>query len=566
MKRLSLFLLVLLVLVSSSFCETNAQKIYAVDDPVYGYIRDLYLLEGLSVPSTTGPWSGAELGKLLVVLDRASLSGVSLSLYDKASEILKPDASEPVFSLGFEVNEETFIHTNPSDEHFQGRENWWRGWENEKSVVSLLTEGRFGKSLYGFFDLSWGVARDWLKSDGDTSRKFGDRVVWTNMMFVGPNDMDQFNMNFPYRTFVAAGTDCWSLEFGRDRLNWGNGTTGNFVIDSHLKYHNMIRFSAFGGSFKYTYLVSSFPHPMNYYYEDEFGNMVYDVHGLKRDDGSYYGQSQVLNGVSAFIGHRLEWRIIPSLSFYLTEAVMYMSSESRVDLMDFMPSYLYHNLYNRSNANSILSLEADWSFARGWNVYGQFVLDDLYLSGESPTGDGKIEPNALGFLAGITYAKGFESGILKINLEGAMTQPYLYLRDGDAQDYNINFIVALREMSGAAATQNYNLEYLGYKYGGDALIGNLNASYAVPDCWNIGANIFYMLHGDLGKTSAWDRVPADQKQVPPSGSGHTTVVIGLDAGCNLGRGFSIGAQMDYVIMKNPDISDCQITLCISYAI
>ena len=245
---------------------------------------------------------------------------------------------------------------------------------------------------------------------------------------------------------------------------------------------------------------------------------------------------------------------------------MYMSSESRVDLMDFMPSYLYHNLYNRSNANSILSLEADWSFARGWNVYGQFVLDDLYLSGESPTGDGKIEPNALGFLAGITYAKGFESGILKINLEGAMTQPYLYLRDGDAQDYNINFIVALREMSGAAATQNYNLEYLGYKYGGDALIGNLNASYAVPDCWNIGANIFYMLHGDLGKTSAWDRVPAEQKQVPPSGSGHTTVVIGLDAGCNLGRGFSIGAQMDYVIMKNPDISDCQITLCISYAI
>ncbi len=568
MKKTALVLLSLLTLIFPLFSLTNSQKIYSVDDPVYGYIRDLYLLEGLSTPSTTGPWSGSELERMLEILDRASLSEVSAGLYDRAFEIIKADSSEPVFSLGLDIHEELFIHTNPAEQRFWGRENWWRGWENENQFLSIVTEGRFGSSLYGIFNLSFGVARDWRKSSGEnpTYRTFADRAVWSNTPFVGPNDIDQFNMNFPYRTFVAAGTDYWSLQFGRDRLSWGNGTTGNFVIDSHLKFHNMIRFSAFGGTFKYTFLVSSFPHPMNYYYDDGSGNMVYDVLGLKRDDGSYYGQSQIIKGTKAFIGHRLEWRIVPSLSFYLTEAVMYMSAEGRVDLVDFMPSFLYHNLYNRSNANSILSLEADWSFANGWNIYGQFVLDDLYLSGESPTDDGNIEPNALGYLAGITYATGLGKGVLKFNLEGALTQPYLYLRDGDEQDYELNYVVALREMSGAAATQNYNLEYLGYKYGGDAIVGNLNASYCIPGSWSLGANLFCMLHGGMDKTSPWSRVPADKKQIPPTDPSTTTIVAGLCADCPLSYGFSFGVQADCVIMRNPDISDCQITLCISYAI
>ena len=62
MKKTALVLLSLLTLIFPLFPLTNSQKIYSVEDPVYGYIRDLYLLEGLSTPSTTGPWSGSELG------------------------------------------------------------------------------------------------------------------------------------------------------------------------------------------------------------------------------------------------------------------------------------------------------------------------------------------------------------------------------------------------------------------------------------------------------------------------------------------------------------------------
>ena len=73
--------------------------------------------------------------------------------------------------------------------------------------------------------------------------------------------MKQLDFNMPLRAFVAAGGKNWSLQVGRDRLSWGSGTTGNLVIGDHIKYHNMARFTTYDSKFKYTFLISAFPHP-----------------------------------------------------------------------------------------------------------------------------------------------------------------------------------------------------------------------------------------------------------------------------------------------------------------
>ena len=599
---ISVILSLVLVFPVFSMESGNYQKVYSVTDPVYTYIRDLYLLEGLALPSTTGPWSGSELSLMLSRMDRADLSGISEALYDAAAGILDDNAKRPAFKAGLEINEELYINTNSTSPFFQGRDNWVRGWANEKPFLNVITEEQIGKNFYGFFDLSVGVAKDW-KSGSSTDRRFGDSLLWSNTPFLFANDMKQLDFNMPLRAFVSAGGENWTFQIGRDRLSWGNGTTGNLVIGDHLKYHNMARFTVYDKSFKYTFLISAFPHPQMYYRvtDSETNTMQYSVNGSNMVGN---GQSQYMNGIAAFIGHRLEWRITPKISFTLTEGVMYMSKDNKIDLIAFAPAYLYHNNYTRSNTNSILSVEADWAFAKGWNLYGQMVLDEFILPGEqnpkTATPESVAEPNGLGYIAGLTYATGLGSGILTANIEGAYTTPYLYLRDGDAQAgestreqthgrYGINYVVAVREMSDCGGTQNYNLDFLGYKYGGDAIIGNLNVGYEVPGKWSAGANLFFMKHGTHDKYTVWTRIdnstymnvttPTTKHQTEnyndpdyaQRDAASTTLVAGICGSYVLPWGFTAGAQLDFISIKNPGnrsangtISDIQITLMLSY--
>ncbi len=49
---ISVILSLVLIFPVFSMESGNYQKVYSVTDPVYSYIRDLYLLEGLALPST----------------------------------------------------------------------------------------------------------------------------------------------------------------------------------------------------------------------------------------------------------------------------------------------------------------------------------------------------------------------------------------------------------------------------------------------------------------------------------------------------------------------------------
>ena len=606
MRKFFILVLSVLMLSAPAFATAgesdNYQKIYSVSDPVFGYIRDLYIIEGQALPSATGPWSGSELALMLSVFEGKSLEGTSKNLYETALQILDSDAAKPSFKAGLEIDEELYLNTNTSSPFFLDRDNWVRGWANEKPFLNFITEEHIGENFYGYFDLSLGVVKDW-KSGSSTDRRFGDSLLWSNTPFLFANDMKQLDFNMPLRAFVAAGGKNWSLQIGRDRLSWGSGTTGNLVIGDHIKYHNMARFTTYDSKFKYTFLVSAFPHPQMYYkVTDEATNtMQYSINGANEVG---HGQSQYMNGIAAFIGHRLEWRIASRLSLTLSEGVMYMSKDNKIDLIAFAPAFLYHNNYTRSNTNSILAFEADWTFAKGWNIYGQMVVDEFILPGEqnpkTATEDHKAEPNGLGYLAGLTFVTGMGNGVFRANVEGALTAPYLYLRDGDAQAgesgreqthgrYGINYVVALREMSDCGGTQNYNLDFLGYRYGGDALVGNFNVQYEVPQKWALGANLFFMKHGTHDKYTAWtriDNVTYKNQSTPTTthqtanyndvdaadrDAASTTFVAGLFGSYNLPWGFTAGCQIDFVSIKNPgnksangSVSDFQITLMLSY--
>lgn len=172
----------------------------------------------------------------------------------------------------------------------------------------------------------------------------------------------------------------------------------------------MARFTTYFDSFKYTFVTSFFPHPKNYagVYGQAWG---YD----------WWGQGRVFDGLSMFMAHRLEWRIFrDKVNVALTEGVMYMSETNALDLQVLNPVMIYHDYYIRANANSILSLEMDYTPVRNFNIYGQFVMDEFAIpGGEAAPGISPwSKPNGMGYMLGFRGAGSVGKGLFYGSLEG----------------------------------------------------------------------------------------------------------------------------------------------------
>ena len=542
----------------------NYEKIYPIDDQIVQDLKDLYILNGLALPSTTGPYSGSELLMALERLDYAVLDDFSRGLYDGIRSQLDADGAASTFTADITIFPQFYLHTN-TDEAFQTWDKWAFEWADTVPVLSFVTEEHIGRNFYGFFDFSLGTTK--TKAPYGESA-FGDRFWESNIPIDIMNNLD---FNFPYRAFVAAGGENWSLEVGRERYSWGPGQTGNFILGDHIKYHNSARITTFDDNFKYTFLVLSFIHPQNYYYDGEL------------HPNGQNGQSSYLNGISAFIAHRLEWRLFSDkVGLVLTEGVMYMSKDNRIDLIALSPAHLFHNSYTRSLTNSILSFEFDWTIVKGLNLYAQLVVDEMILPGEpvpGKEGDSLAEPTSMGYMLGLSYETAVADGILALNLEGVYTDPYLYLRDADRQidgnsgrnqnkgDWGINFVVPTREMVKTGGTQYFDEQFLGYRYGGDAIVGQLSASYRKPGQWELGTRLFYMAHGTHDQWTVWTRVnekyhnvttPTDEHQTgnhKDANAGQRNAVshtfdLGFDMKLLLPYGFSIESSLDFVSVLN----------------
>ena len=559
----------------------NYQKIYPIDSDLVRMIRMLYVREGLALPSSSGPWSGGELSLMLDRLDYGALSFLEKQWYDEVRKTLDVDGiKEERLSVGIDATLQSYFHPNPKNRFFQGTEQWFRERKGEEPLLVIPLDGTISQHFYGYIEGDVAKAEQWDEDKNQPKITMGDKWFGTNLP---TNGLDLF---VPYRALLAAGGAHWSLEVGRERLSWGNGTTGNLLLGDQVRYHNMVRMAAYGNSLKYTFLVSAFPHPQNYYST----NNGYFAEGVE-------GRSDYEDGVKAYIAHRLEARLFHGrLGVAVTDSVMYMSDTNKIDLIDFNPAMFYHNNFKRALTNTIIGLEFDVAIMKGLNLYTQIVIDDWASSGETKPSDATAsdpaEPNAVGLIAGSTYIRPLGKGFLSFNLEGAYTSPYLYLRDSDMQgkkpgekareqkrgQYGINFVVGTH-------SSYYREQFMGYQYGCDAMVANLRVSYEELGRFSLSGNLFYMAHGTHDQFTVWSQIDGVEVHDGwlPSSSHETenqydaqassrdavahTMVLGVNGACQLPYGCSVFGQMDYVWIKNPGgiskhgiIQDLQLTI------
>jgi len=489
----------LLLFLVPVFGSTNQQKVFSLDSDVYEAIEVLYVSQGLSLPSTTGPYSQAELSLMLEKIDAPKLRGSLADVYAYVEKQLsvqpKIEGKGIGLSWNFDATLEGYYHTDTTN--FLGREAWNYGAINQKPLITVGLETWPNKNFYGYSEFSVGNTHT-LKNG------FGTTALASNLIVLPPADLMDLDFNMPYRAFVVAGGDFWTFQLGRDRLNWGAGTTGNLMLSDTFKYHNMARFTTFSDKFKYTFLSSFFPHPSHYIGGGDGQSTIGD------------GQDKLLDGIYMFMSHRLEWRMFKDkLGLTITESIIYQSEENFIDLRILNPVMIFHNLYIRSNSNSILGLELDYTPIKGLNIYAQAAVDEFSLPGEAkPSAAETNYPETFGFLVGLKGFVPMQKMVGYGSVEYAYTDPYLYLRyaqnaspdtGGGYDAYGLNYVGAIREFTNKSGMR-YNQEFLGYTYGNDAVVVNLNGGVKSFGKWNVSANIFYMAHGTFDMFTIWDRV------------------------------------------------------------
>ncbi len=545
MKKYKIMLfLVFLLVIFPMFAKENKQNILTIEDEteLINSISLLYIKSNYALPSMSAPYSISELQLMLKQVIYDNLNKNEKYEYNliknKLNSYIKPLDKDVEFSMVSDLNIESYSHLNTTE--FIERESFNRGWNKQSNLIDFNLSIYGDSFFYGFCDYSIGLARINEKPFGSTSFQT-NLLNFTNSYWV--NDIET---NMPQRAFISLGSDSWNLQIGRDNLNWGASKVSNLFISNNLKYQDIIRFTVFGNRLKYSYITSFFPHQMNY---------------IKTSDIELNTtQFDSLKGFSMFVAHRIEGRSENNrFGWALSEGIMYASEDSTIDMRAFSPILSYHSMFTKANCNSLLSAEFDFSFFNSLNFNMQFVSDDIvFLPTESTN---KYSPNSLGLILGLKHINYINNMPLIISFEGSYTSPYLYLRDNGKTEvsnasiqsgYGINFIVATREFTNISRNGEYSgiifdKQFLGFKYGGDALIFNLNNSIRINSKLLMELNCLFMLHGTNDINTLW--APVGSVELP-NDPGFLTTNDYNEAKTGLSYSSIIGLFVKYSIKQN----------------
>ncbi|MDD3670641.1 MAG: hypothetical protein PHR58_05425 [Sphaerochaetaceae bacterium] len=454
-------------IVFASRSTLNNQKIIPSDSPIWQHILLLAIEQGIAVPSSSGPWSVEELKREISHIDINTLSASGKLLYETTIERLNFESRHVPqhFSgnLTLRTNVEGYFHTNDVD--FSSEKDWY--WDNERRSHFLLLEadGWFSNNFYLYSN--FGIKNNRFASDDPSNMMPVDTMIFqpkfsTNMLRKGTHDFDT-----PDRAFLAAGGSHYSFQFGRDLVTWGPGITGNLVIDDHVKYHDHIRFTLFSNNVKFTSLTM-FMDPPGY---------------TSRHRLPYIPEKPDDPTVRMFLAHRLEFVPLSWLRIELSENVMYQDTQFNAKYLN--PLYIFHNLSNRGQFNAIADATVFASISPRFLLYASWTVDQVTAPGE-----GSDQPNTMAYQLGTVTVIPTKHGLLSLTSEFVYTDPYLYLRD------KVDFIIMTRERDQLYGYVPHR-EFLGYRYGGDAIVATVALDWKGRNGLSLGGDIFYMAHGAI---------------------------------------------------------------------
>jgi hypothetical protein len=170
----------------------------------------------------------------------------------------------------------------------------------------------------------------------------------------------------------------FDVQFGRDRFAIGSGKGTHLLLSDWSLPLDGLWVSASLKGFRYSFLTA------------ELDTMILD-----RFPG------EVVRRYLAM--HRLWIHPHPRLSVGLTESVLYGGPNRTFEPWFLNPFLYWHGevLNHKGEGNVIVMLDVDWFPKTGWELYGEFIIDDMQIEKDTPK---DLEPDEIGWLVGTRYA------------------------------------------------------------------------------------------------------------------------------------------------------------------
>ena len=464
----------------------------------------------------TRPYTYGEAGMYVDAIDSTLLSAPEKRIYDylqEATETVGESGNVFSFDSSMTVQPEMYLHYNTdvfrdpilrnpdnSLEYSYSNTDKYMLWDREQPH---FLDADLSLSVKDRVTLLFRVP---VTNTVHTGTPAGSRVWMTNIPFLAsPLDMSvdvfqDFSMNFPYRAYISIADSWYSIQLGREQLQYGSGITGNFTIDGSLPYHNALSLSFFSNTFKYTFLLSFFPHPSQYI------GLTGEESNMHDTDLVFDQNTNAFTGTKMFMSHRFDWTMGNGRHrMAVTEGIMYQNDKGFLDLQVLNPMMFFHNMYIAGNSNSILQIEWDMALTKGVRQHLAVAIDDFNIPFEGADGS-KPRPNAIGVQYGLTTSHPVGEGFIESEAELTYMSPFFYLRDGKiASDYPLDFVVAIRNQRSGEGV--YDLYSIGYPNGGDQTVLHLDLSYRVPFEYSAKMQAEYRLFGKNNLMTVYDSDP-----------------------------------------------------------
>jgi hypothetical protein len=477
--------------------------------PIYDCVESLYLERGYAIPCLTRPWSVDQVESMLDEIGDDGLSEAGRRALDEARRLLdwKPIAESGRFAFraGLELSPEAFFHfrLDGDDDYAYDRQH---GAERRSSLLNVPLQAAIGSGLF-------------LELDAEAREEFdaaGTPGNFTNLVIDDPSV--SLDLNTPFTALCSAGSDWWTIRFGRSAISWGNGETGNFMLSDWDEYHDYLGFDLYGGnlSFSGVYIAME-----PYGFWDRNGMPSYDPRTGWGDSDT--PEIKKLSSL-AFVGHRLEYRPSPRLRIAIAESCIISDDGDPAHrdtsgslIRDLNPLMIFHDWNTPWRTNSLATAELSWSPWKSVEAYGQFAMDEMTTAYEA-SGDGGGGPFVGAWLAGAKAAVPLGPGYLTGALEYARTSPWLYNRDADPARNEGNaacYYDVRRYWSLAQGKTVYLVKTLGYAYGSDAVVLCAQAGYSKPGSFSISLDFRRTAIGERGMGARWEPSAGD---AAPSGT------------------------------------------------
>ena len=519
-KRLFICLL-FFVLITPLVFSQHFDMILA-DDPILEDLRLLSLEARKPFLSFSPPLAPGEIRKFTDSLDTEKLSANGREAYSRIQNRLTPSSNisytDELFSVLFIPNTtlEGRVRFNPNIE-------WYPRYYQSPSFFSAALNASFANTAQLYFEP--------ILTD-NTSGKANDNFT-SNIIYI--SNAPIHNVYF-LRAFGAAGGSWWNFQLGRDRLFWGTGHTGSLTFADNSPYFDFARFSLFSSTVKYSVLVNQLPIRLSpALFADEWLNANLESIDTKHTTLQRY-----------FYLHRIDIKVFDKISIGLMEGVMIGDSPFEIRYLN--PLMVFHTLFawndfpkwqpnNGDMVGSFASVELNWNVFSNFSFYGQFVMNEFTLPGETDE-----QPDALGFMAGAQYSFSFNNWAAITYLEFIYTDPYLHILSSP--------FASFIQMDRAS-----NYYFIGYPRDtmavtfGVNMFNNKTLHFLSRFSW-LASGQHTVNRGTNGLTWNWEKGPEAMAERSPTSTVENKFVLSLTSSWNPYTWLSLKATIEGIVSLN----------------